>query len=69
MPVLLIFHTLFGVCCLLLTLCTVFISELVDKVLSEFTTLDVYLNFPTIVAIEDLIDKLTSCKLRWLFAK
>ena len=41
-------------------LCPVFISELADKILSEFAALDVYLNLPAIVAIEDLIDKLAS---------
>ena len=64
-----IFHACFRVCGLLLTLCAILVSELVDEILSEFTTLNVYLNLPAILAIENLIDKLASNNLWGLLAK
>ena len=68
MTVTLVLYTGFRIGSLLFILGTVLVAELINQILCELPTFDVYLYFPAVVTIEHLVYKLTACRLRRLLS-
>ena len=60
MTVTLVLHACFRIGCLLLGLGAILVAELVNQIPCEIATLDVNLDFPTVIPIEYLIDELST---------